>query len=77
MFHIIFQTKKSGLDGLHGFNGPPNAEDLTDFFEEMTTLLTKTMSNYESIIVMGDFNIDIKSKGVGSNNLSDFCDLFH
>ena len=35
------------------------------------------MSNYESIIVMGDFNIDIKSKGVGSNNLSDFCDLFH
>ena len=26
---------------------------------------------------MGDFNIDIKCKGVGSNNLSDFCDLFH
>ena len=35
------------------------------------------MSNYENIIVMGDFNIDIKCKGVGSNNLSDFCDLFH
>ena len=26
---------------------------------------------------VGDFNIDIKCKGVGSNNLSDFCDLFH
>ena len=26
---------------------------------------------------MGDFNIDIKCKGVGSNDLSDFCDLFH
>ena len=26
---------------------------------------------------MGDFNIYIKCKGVGSNNLSDFCDLFH
>ena len=43
----------------------------------MTTSLTKAMSNYENIIVMGDFNIDIKCKGVGSNNLSDFCDLFH
>ena len=35
------------------------------------------MSNYENIIVMGDFNIDIKCKDVGSNNLSDFCDIFH
>ena len=26
---------------------------------------------------MGDFNIDIKFKGVGSNNINDFCDLFH
>ena len=26
---------------------------------------------------MGDFNLDIKGKGLGSNNLSDFCDLFH
>ena len=43
----------------------------------MTTSLTKATSNYENIIVMGDFNIDIKCKGVGSNNLSDFCDLFH
>ena len=25
---------------------------------------------------MGDYNIDIKRKGVGKNNLSDFCDLF-
>ena len=52
-------------------------ENLTDFFEEMTTLLTKVTSIYENIIVMGDFNIDIKCKGVDSNSLSDFCDLFH
>ena len=26
---------------------------------------------------MGEFNIDIKCKGVGSNNLSDVCDLFY
>ena len=35
-------------------------ENLTDFFEEMTTSLTKVTSNCENIIVMGDFNIDIK-----------------
>ena len=56
---------------------PPNGENLTDFFEEMTTALTKAMSNHENVIVVGDFNIDIKCKGVGLNNLSYFCDLFH
>ena len=45
--------------------------------EEMTTLLIKATSNYENIIFMGDFNIDIKCKGVGLNNLSDFCDFLH
>ena len=37
---------------------PLNAENLTDFFEEMTTSLTKVTANYANIIVMGDFNID-------------------
>ena len=37
---------------------PLNAENLTDFFEEMTTSLTKVIANYANIIVMGDFNID-------------------
>ena len=34
-------------------------------------------SSYENSLVMRNFNIDIKRKGVGSNNLSDFSDLFH
>ena len=42
----------------------------------MTMLLTKVTSRYESILVIGDFDIDINRKGVGSNNLDDFCDLF-
>ena len=46
------------------------------FFEEMTTSRTKVTPNYENI-VMGDFHIDIKCKGVDSNNLSEFCDLFY
>ena len=52
-------------------------KNLTNFFEEMTISLTKAISNYEKITVMGDFNIDIRCKGVGSNNLNDVCDLFH
>ena len=51
-------------------------ENLAGFFEEMTISLTKVTPSYENILGMGDFNIDIKRKGVGSNNLSDFCDLF-
>ena len=52
-------------------------ENLTGFFEETTESLTKESPNYENILVMGDFNIDIKCKDLGSNNLSDFCNLFH
>ena len=43
----------------------------------MTISLTKVTSRYEGFLVMGDFDIDINRKGVGSNNLTDFCDLFH
>ena len=43
----------------------------------MTAKLTKVTPSYENILVMGEFNKDIKRKGVGSNHLSDFRDLFH
>ena len=71
---ITFSKKKRVIFSIYR---PPNVENLTDFFEEMTTSLTEVTSNYKNIIVMRDFNIDIKCKDVGSNNLSDFCDLFH
>ena len=56
---------------------PPNVGNLTGFFEEMTIQPVKVTPNYYNIIIMGDFNINTKSKSVGSNNISDFCDLFH
>ena len=56
---------------------PPIVENITGFFEEMTISSTKVTSIYENIFVIRDFNIDIKRKVVGSNNLSDFCNLFH
>ena len=32
---------------------------------------------YENIIIMGDFNVDIKSKGLGYGKLDTFCDFFN
>ena len=31
----------------------------------------------ENIIVMGDFNVDIKNNGLGYGKLDTFCDLFN
>ena len=55
----------------------PNCGKFNRLFQKMTLSLTKVTPKYENILVMGDFNIDKKCKGVGSNNLSDFCDIFH
>ena len=65
---IIFSKKKWVI---FSTNRPPDVENLTGFFEEMTASLTKVSSSYESILVMENFNIRIKHKGVVSNNLSD------
>ena len=43
----------------------------------MIAKLTKVTTSYENVLVMGEFNKDIKRTGVGSNHLSDFRDLFH
>ena len=37
---------------LFGIYRTPSVENLANFFEEMTTSLTKVASNYENIIVM-------------------------
>ena len=35
------------------------------------------MCKYENLIVMGDFNIDIKSSNSDKDKLEIFCDLFN
>ena len=54
----------------------PNNENLLSFFDELTLSLTKATLNYENIIVMGDFNIDINKGGQGYDKLDEFLDLF-
>ena len=73
-FEIFFSKKKWFIFSIYR---PQNTENLTDFFGEMTTSITKVTSIYENIVVTEDFNIDIECKLVCSNNLSGFCDLFH
>ena len=56
---------------------PPNPNNMNTFFDEITACLSKAAVKYENIIIMGDFNIDIKNKGLGYGKLDTFCDLFN
>ena len=48
---------------------PPDPGNLSIFFEELSESLSKAILKYQNIIIMGDFNMDLKSKGFGFNKL--------
>ena len=59
-------------------------EELTDslsrvtFFEELTDSLSRAINNYNHIILIGEFNIDIKRENsIAYNTLEEFCDTFN
>ena len=56
---------------------PPIQKNMNTFFDEITALLSKSAMKCENIIIMGDFDIDIKNKGLGYGKLDTFCDLFN
>ena len=56
---------------------PPNPNNMNTFFHEITASLSKAAVKYDNIIIMGDFNIYIKYKGLGYGKLDTFCDLFN
>ena len=56
---------------------PPSTGNIKIFFEEMNEAISKALSKYENLIVMGDFNIDIKSSNSDKDKLESFCDLFN
>ena len=47
----------------------PDNTDLTSFFNEIRTSLSKASLKYKSLIVLGDFNIDKKIKGISQEIL--------
>ena len=56
---------------------PPSTKNIKRFFEEMNEVISKALCKYENLIVMGDFNIDIKSSNSDKDKLEYFCDLFN
>ena len=56
---------------------PPSPVNIQTFFEEMNEVISKALCKYENLIVMGDFNIDIKSSNSDKDKLEYFCDLFN
>ena len=44
---------------------------------QMNKVISKALCKYENLIVMGDFNIDIKSSNSDKDKLENFCDYFN
>ena len=51
----------------------PESSSLSTFFEELTTSLSKAVLKYENLLIMGDFDIDMKSKTWVMVNLMNFA----
>ena len=56
---------------------PPSTVNIETFFEEMNEVISKALCKYENLVVVGDFNIDIKSSNSDKGKLGNFCDLFN
>ena len=47
------------------------------FFEGINEIISKAFCKYENLIVMGDFNIDIKNSNSDKDKVEHFCDLLN
>ena len=64
--------------GLSGIYRPPRSNNIVTFSEELTDLLSRAINSYDNIILMGDFNIDIKKENsTACDILEKFCDTFN
>ena len=44
---------------------------------ELTTSLSKAILKYENILIMGDFNMDVKNKSLGYDKIDEFRDVYN
>ena len=57
---------------------PPSPNNVVTSFEELTDSLSRAINNYDNIILMGDFNIDIKKEySITYDKLEELCDTFN
>ena len=53
------------------------SNNVVTFLEELTDSLSRAINNYDNIMLMGDFNVDIKKKNsIAYDKLEEFCDTF-
>ena len=55
----------------------PKYSNFTTTFYEITNTFSKSLLRYESIILMGDCNINNKCKDIGTDKLEELCDVFN
>ena len=53
------------------------SSNLSTFFGELTTSLSKAILKYENILIMGDFNMDVKNKSLGYDKIDEFRDVYN
>ena len=70
---LTFTNKKWICFSIYRLHEPSN---LSAFFDELTTSLSKAILKYENLLIMGDFNIDMKIKAWGMINLMNFVTYF-
>ena len=55
-----------------------SSNNVVTFLEELTDSLSRAINNYDNIILMGDFNVDIKKQNsIAYDKLEEFCDTFY
>ena len=56
---------------------PPCSSNMETFLGDLSSLLNKYLSKYDSVIIMGDFNIDVKDKtNPNFDKFFEFCYAF-
>ena len=68
---LIIAKKKWLCSGIYR---PPTHENLVSFFEELAESLSKGSEFYENLIILGDFNIDVKVARRELDKPDEFCD---
>ena len=61
---------------IFGIYRPQDYPNLLGFFKELGKYLNQASENYDNLIVMGDFNIDVRQTSPELHKLDEFCSLF-
>ena len=75
MSEIIVKNNKWEIFSVYR---PPSNSNIDTFLGDLWSILNKYLSKYDKVIIMGDFDIDVKSKANPNfNKFSEFCDTFN